>query len=141
MYLDEIEQELFDKTGTWISKSTICSEAKRMGLTRKKMRRIATQRSDIARAHFMVQVESTSADTFIWVDETGSDKCNVLRRYAYSLQSVTPCVLPHKSSSEGQTNAVGQEMAHVECLRTAALQYKSRREGACIDHTKFWKLV
>ena len=31
-----------------------------------------------------------SADTFIWVDETGSDKRNALRKYAYSLRSVTP---------------------------------------------------
>ena len=42
IYLDEVQQELCDKTGTWVSKSTICCEAKRMGLTRKKMRRIAT---------------------------------------------------------------------------------------------------
>ena len=90
IYLDEIQQELCDKTGTWVSKSTICREAKRMGLTRKKMRRIATQRSDIARAHFMVQVENMSADNFIWVDETGSDKRNALRKYAYSLRGVTP---------------------------------------------------
>ena len=33
----------------------------------------------------MVQVENMSADTFIWVDETGSDKRNALRKYAYSL--------------------------------------------------------
>ena len=71
-----------------MSKSTICRETKRMGLTRKKMR-IATQRSDIARAHFMVQVENMSADTFIWIDETGSDKRNALRKYAYSLRGVT----------------------------------------------------
>ena len=85
----KFEQEVFDKTGTWISKPTICGEAKTMGLNRK-MGRIATQRSHIAWANFMVQVESTSADTFIWVDETGSDKRNALRRYAYSLQAVTP---------------------------------------------------
>ena len=61
-----------------------------MGLTRKKMRTIATQRSDIARTHFMVKVENMGADTFIWVDETGSDKRNALRKYAYSLRGVTP---------------------------------------------------
>ena len=90
IYLDEVQEDLFDKTGKWVSKSTVCREAKRMGLTRKKMRRIATQRSDIVRAHFMVQVENMSADTFIWVDETGSDKRNALRKYAYSLRGVTP---------------------------------------------------
>ena len=61
--MDEILQELCDKTCTWVSKSTIYHEAK--GLARKKMRRIATQSSDIARAHFMAQVENMSANTFI----------------------------------------------------------------------------
>lgn len=65
IYLDEAQHALLDKTGTWVSKSTICREAKRMGLTRKKMRRIATQRSDIARAQFMIQVQHMSADTFV----------------------------------------------------------------------------
>ena len=54
------------------------------------MRRIVTQRSDIAQAHFMVQVENMSANIFIWVDETSSDKRNALRKYAYSLWGVTP---------------------------------------------------
>jgi len=36
MYLDEIKQELFDKTGKWVSKSTICSEAKKDGAYQEK---------------------------------------------------------------------------------------------------------
>ena len=35
IYLDEIQQELCDETGTWVSKSSICCEAKRMVLTKK----------------------------------------------------------------------------------------------------------
>ena len=33
IYLDEIQQELCDETGTWVSKSTICREAKSMAGT------------------------------------------------------------------------------------------------------------
>ena len=60
-----------------------------MGLNRKKRRKLASEWSDVARAMFMVQVETMHADTFIWADETGSDKCNALRKYAYSLRGVT----------------------------------------------------
>ena len=90
VYLEEVQQNLFDKCGTWVSKSTLCRGAKRMGLNRKKMRKIATQRSDITRASFMLQVETMHADMFVWVDETGSDKRNAMRHYAYSLRGVTP---------------------------------------------------
>ena len=38
----------------------------------------------------MVQMENMSANTFIWVGETGSDKRHALRKYAYSLRGVTP---------------------------------------------------
>ena len=90
IFLDEVQQHLFEKCGKWVSKSTLCREAKRMGLTRQKMRKIATQRSDMARASFMVQVDGMNADMFVWVDETGSDKRHAARKYAYSLRGVTP---------------------------------------------------
>ena len=90
IYLEEVQLDLFEKTGTWISKSTICREAKRMGLTRKKIGKIALQRSDVARATFMVQVEHMDSSMFLWVDETGSDRRNTLRKYAYSLRGITP---------------------------------------------------
>ena len=50
------------------------------------------QRSDIARATFMVQVEHNImySSMFLWVDETGSDRRNTLRKYAYSLRGITP---------------------------------------------------
>ena len=44
----------------------------------------------MARASLMVQVESMNADMFVWVDETGSDKCQASCKYAYSLRGVTP---------------------------------------------------
>ena len=90
IFLDEVQQHLFEKCGKWVSTSTLCREAKRMGLTRQKMRKIAIQRSDMAHASFMVQVDGMNADMFVWVDETGSDKRHAARKYAYSLRGVTP---------------------------------------------------
>ena len=42
IYLREVQEELFDITGTWVSSATICRTAKRLGLTRQKMRNVAT---------------------------------------------------------------------------------------------------
>ena len=70
--------------------STLCQEAKRMGLICPKMRKTAIQRRDVACASFMVQVEGINVDVFVWVDETGSDKRHASRKYAYSLRGVTP---------------------------------------------------
>ncbi len=50
VYLREVQEELHDITGSWISCSTICRTAKKLGLSRQKMRCIAIQRSDVARA-------------------------------------------------------------------------------------------
>lgn len=52
------------------------------GLRRKKMQ--------FREASFMVQGENMGADMFIWIDETGSDKCTTSRKYVYSVCGVTP---------------------------------------------------
>ena len=44
VHLIEVQQELLDITGTWISLATICKTAHRLGLTRQKMKKIAIRR-------------------------------------------------------------------------------------------------
>ena len=34
IYLREVQQELYDATGTWVDCSTLCRTAKRLGLTK-----------------------------------------------------------------------------------------------------------
>ena len=41
MYLEELQSELYDLTGTWVHVSTICRTVQRLGLTRKKVQLVA----------------------------------------------------------------------------------------------------
>ena len=67
---------------------TVCKLLARYGYTRKKMKRIALQRNIDYRGAFMAEVCQYSRDMFIWVDETGSDARDMLRRYGYALRGL-----------------------------------------------------
>ena len=86
-YLREVQEELHDITGTWIDCS-ICRLAKSWGLSRQKLARVAIQRSDTKMAEFVV--EQFDPNMLLFVDETGSDRRNEVRRYGYSLKGITP---------------------------------------------------
>ena len=54
------------------------------------MRRIALQRSDVKGARFMAQVSAYDPSMLIWIDETGCDQRNTLRKRGYSIRGITP---------------------------------------------------
>lgn len=56
IYLREVQQQLFNSTGSWVHVSTICRTLRRYGLTRQKIQQIAIHRSDVLRAKFIVEV-------------------------------------------------------------------------------------
>ena len=87
IYLHEVCQEVKDLA---ISPSTICKLLKRYGVTRKKIRQVAKQRCDALRGAFMAQTFLLKREMFVWVDETGTDKRDQLRKYGYALRGVTP---------------------------------------------------
>ena len=41
IYLREVQEEVYDATGKWVSCATMCRTVKRIGLTRQKMKRVA----------------------------------------------------------------------------------------------------
>ena len=90
MYIDEICHEVFDATGITVSASTICHLLKAYGITRKKVQFVAIQRSATLRGAFMAHCHMFSTDKFIWVDETGTDRRDQLRKHTYSLRGTTP---------------------------------------------------
>ena len=53
----------------------------------RKIKIIAKQRDDVLRHAFSAEVSIYEADMFIIVDETGADRRNTLRKYAYSWRS------------------------------------------------------
>ena len=115
IYLREVQQELCDATGTWVDCSTLCRTAKRLGLTRQKMKQVAIRRSDVLRAQYMAEM---SAFDLVFIDETGSERRNSIRQYAYGLRGITPvqyqlCVYGKRISGIGILTTQGMEDVYI----------------------------
>ena len=91
IYLKELEAELLDKFGVLISVPTICRTLKTMGCTRQAMHRVALQRSDAARAQFMSEVSVYDPHMLVWLDESGCDRRDAIRKYGYSIRGIPIC--------------------------------------------------
>ena len=88
MYLEELQSELYDLTGTWVHVSTICRTVQRLGLTRKKVQLVALQCSMEMQARFMAEISLFDPQMLVWVDETGSNRRNSVRAHGYSLKGM-----------------------------------------------------
>lgn len=86
IYLNEIRDKLFDKFGVPLALSTICKTLKSMGCSRQVMCRVARQRSDDLRARYMAEISMYDPKMLIWLDESGCDRRNYLRKYGYSVR-------------------------------------------------------
>ena len=88
IYLREIRQLLLDETGTDIHVSTIWRFLKSLHFTRQKMVLIAKQRSELLRVEFRqeMSVFIGHPDMLVFIDETGADRRNCLRKFAYSIR-------------------------------------------------------
>lgn len=105
LYLDEVCRKVSDLTSLTVSPSCICRLFKRYGFTRKKVRPIALQRCDTLRGAFMAQCFLLSRDKFVWVDESGSDARDHIRKYGYAIRGITP--VSHRLLARGQrVNAI-----------------------------------
>ena len=81
---------LEEATGRVVHPSTICQTIQHFGMTRKKVRTIAMQRSEDRRAEFIAEISQFDPDMLIWLDETGSDRRNSIRAYGYAFKGLTP---------------------------------------------------
>ena len=61
-----------------------------MGCTRQVIRRVALQQSDALRARFMAEVSVYDPAMFMWIDESGCDRRDTLRKYGYSIRGIPP---------------------------------------------------
>ena len=100
LYLDELCQTTLALTDVSVSPSTVCRMMRRYGITRKCVRQVALQRCDALRGAFMAHCSPFARNQFVWVDETGSDKRDHVRRYSYSIRGTTP--VTHRLFSRGQ---------------------------------------
>ena len=79
--LHGIQLEIKQTTGTHLAPSTICQFLHKHGFSRQRLCIVASQRDDSLRAMFVSELSIYTADMFIFLDETGTDRRNLLRRY------------------------------------------------------------
>ena len=90
MYLSEMCQKIVMLTSIEVSPATICRIIHRNGFTRKTLHHVALQRSVECRGKFFAEVQFYDVHQFVWVDETGSDRKNRMRKFGYALRGVAP---------------------------------------------------
>ena len=87
IYLSELQAEIHHTTGsTSVSTATICNFLHKNRFTHKRMTRIAWQRCEAQRAQFMSDLSVFPIEMLVFVDESGTDRRDTLRRYGYSLR-------------------------------------------------------
>lgn len=86
IYLREIKEELEDFLMLDISVSTICKFLRKNGFSRQRLHVVATQQDTFLREKYILDVSVYSSDMFVFVDETGADRRNRLRKYGYSIR-------------------------------------------------------
>ncbi|SMN02410.1 Mobile element protein [uncultured Candidatus Thioglobus sp.] len=90
LFVHEIQNELLDVLQVEVCISTISRFIHSCGFTRQKLRHVALQRDEFLRQKFILDVSLYKSDMFIFLDETGADRRNVLRKYGYSMRGKTP---------------------------------------------------
>ena len=85
MYLTEMKKELHTR-GIDVDESTICRFLKEANFSRKKMRLVAIQQSEELRARYLAEVALYDPNMLVFVDETGSNRKDAMRRFGYSLR-------------------------------------------------------
>ena len=86
IYLREIQAALLDEIGIDVTESAICKVLKKAGFTRQKMVTFATQQDSELRSQYTAELALYPAHTLVFVDETGADRRDSLRKKAYSIR-------------------------------------------------------
>ena len=90
IYLRELQQELYSRTMHWVDASTICRTMHRIGMIHQVIRHIALQRSELKRAEYWYDISMFNTSMLLWIDETGCDLRNALRKYGYGIRGLPP---------------------------------------------------
>ena len=86
IYLWEIQQELKFMFNLDVCPATLCRFLKQSNFSRKKMQLVALQRDKHLRSTYAVDVSLYSPHHLVFIDETGCDRRDSLRRYGYTVR-------------------------------------------------------
>ena len=88
IYLREIQRELLHVLLLEIEVSTICKFLHSNNFSHHKMCQVALQRDHFLRQQYMIDTQEYEPEMFIFLDETGADQRNAVRRYGYSIRGI-----------------------------------------------------
>ena len=88
--LTEIRKEVHYMSGVDLSVSTICQFLRKHNFSRQRIRLIASQRDEVLRQVYANEVLMYKADMIIFVDETGTDARDKIRKYGYGVRGKPP---------------------------------------------------
>ncbi len=86
IFLHEIQKKIEELLLVSISITTICKFLYQSGFTHQRLRNVALQQDAFLREQYKFDVSVYTADMFVFVDETGADRRNTMRKYGYSLR-------------------------------------------------------
>ena len=118
--LKEIQNEVLQIMNVELALSTICKFLHNQNFSRQKMQIRATQRDEVLRASFVNELSVYSSDMFIFLDETGTDRRDAIRKYGYSWRG-RPAV-SHKLMVRGEhlsSIAIMSNAGLLDCLTVA----------------------
>lgn len=90
IYLREVCIIIKESTGVQVSGATVCRVLRRNGFTRKKVQHVAKQRCIEYRAQFRARSMLYRRESFVWIDESGSDARKSMRKFGYSFRGYPP---------------------------------------------------
>ena len=91
-YQDEMIEYIFDNWGVLVDQSTLSRTLKRIGISRKRLKRVALERNDTCRHHYMLQVSQYTADMLVFLDESAANEHTKDRKYGWSGFGTNPSV-------------------------------------------------
>ena len=111
MYLKELQSELIELTGSQVHQSTLCRTLQRLGMTRKKVSKVALQQSESMVCEFMAEISAFDPSMLLWLDERGSSRRESIRKYGYSFKGLP--AISHKLKVSGKRlNAISLMSCH-----------------------------
>lgn len=85
-YLKEICMDVLVKTGSTVTESGVCRFLQRNNFSRKKLHNVARQRNEQLRLSFTADCEIYSPEMMVFVDETGCNNKDSMRKFGYALR-------------------------------------------------------
>ena len=127
IYLREIQAELSEMLMMNISLSSICKLLHKSGFTHQKLHCVALQQDIPLREQFTIDVSHYSPDMFVFIDETGADRRNTLRKYGYSLRG--------KPATKKALLVRGERVSAIACMTiNGILDVKTHKETSNGDN-------